>query len=139
AALAADVVAAFAPLVRPLAIDVLLRAYHRDSGEPIKLAHPMWFAVTTIGDVALGLQPSTGGPIRREVDALTPGAVRALIDEAVRGEGLAAEVAWSLDEVRMFDSEVRLPAGFADCAHVLLEVPGGHVGIPIDHRADSSC
>jgi hypothetical protein len=137
-ALAADVIAAFAPLLRPLSIDVLLQAFRRDTREPVALAHPHWFAVTSAAHAALQLAPSTQHAVQRTVDAIVPDAVTSLMLDALLAEDLGPDVAGRWDEVRMYANEVRLPDALADRPFVGLQVPGGDIGVPIDRRADGS-
>lgn len=134
----ADVIAAFAPLLRPQSIDVLLRAYHRDTQEEVPLTHPFWFAATTAAEADLSVSPSTGSAVRRRVDVLTPAAVGALINEAVAMEKLGPDVAWTWDEIRIYAVEVRLPDTLADRDVLSLGVTGGDIGAKVERRADGT-
>src|SRR5438105_2207698 len=91
----------FAPLVRPLSADVLLRAYRdAEMQYPVDLLHPHWFAASRDTGSNPLITPSTGGSIARHVDAITPASLRGLIDEAIVAEALGPEIFWTCDEVR---------------------------------------
>jgi hypothetical protein len=135
AALVAEVVAAFAPLLRPLSIDVLLRAHLCDPYVEVPLARPFWFAATAAAE---SVEPSTEGAIQRRVDSLTPDAIEALINDAAAAEKLGPDVVWTWDEIRIYAVEVRLPAALARRDVLSLRVTGGDIGVEVEHRNDGA-
>ena len=134
----ADVVAAFAPLLRPLSIDVLLWACRRDTQAQVDLVHPFWFAATTATQADPHVGPSTSRSVCRRVEAITPATIKALISEAVALEKLDPEVVWTCEEIRIYTVEIRLPDVFADRDALSLAVTRGDVGAKIERRTDGA-
>jgi hypothetical protein len=132
--LVVSAIAALAPLVRPLTVDVLLRAYDRETHDDVALAHPFWFAATTGDEVGARVAPSTSGAVCRHVAMLTPTAIGALIDEARAGETLSEDVAWTWDQLWIYAAEIRVPSALADRDILSLGVPYGDVGAPIERN-----
>lgn len=136
ASLVADVLSAFRPLLRPFAVEVVLRAYRREPYEPVRLAQPFWFFMTSGREDELGVWCTSDKFHRRSVDALTPAAVEALINEAGEAQKLDTAHAWTWQEIRIHSVEVRLPNALSQRDVLLLETTAGDIGITIVHRDD---
>lgn len=138
AALVARIVAAFEPLLRPLSLDVLLRAYHPETQEPVELAHPFWFVAARAAEAALAVAPSTGRSEQLTVEALTPAAVETSIMEVFARARPTAEAIVVLDEIRVYALEVRVPAEYADRATLTFGDPTAQLTVEVEHRGDGA-
>lgn len=134
ASLVAGVLAAFTPLLRPLSIELVLRAYRREPYEPVHLAQPFWFLMTSGREAELSIWCTSDKFHRRSVDALTPAVVEGLINEAGEAQKLDTAHVWTWQEVRIHSVEVRLPNALSRRDVLSLEVTGGDVGVAVIHR-----
>jgi hypothetical protein len=131
--------AALRPWVRPLSIDVLLHAYGRDEGPSVELAHPFWFAVEAEAEASLRLEPSTGGePFVRRLAEVTPHAIEGLMAEALEANPQPADIVVKWDEIRIFATEVRLPASLADREALVMGPEDNSFAVPVRRRADGA-
>src|SRR5262245_21540743 len=87
-----EALTAFARLLTPLSLDVVLLAYERESQRPVPLRQPLWFAVDRVAERELGLAPSTTNPSHSMVDRLTPGAARRVLVDAFSPEDHGPDV-----------------------------------------------
>jgi len=130
--------AALAPLLRPLSIEIILRAYQREPYEEVQLAQPFWSAVTLEAEADLRSLVSSEKFVHRRVDALTPAVVEALINEAGAAQKLGPGAVWTWQEVRIRAVEARLPEALAQRAVLSLSVGGSDIGIEVKHRTDGA-
>jgi hypothetical protein len=131
--------AALRPWVRPLSIDLILHAFGRDAGPAVELARPFWFTAEAEAEATLGLVPSTGGePVVRRVAELTQHAVEKLMAEALEANRQPDGVVVKWDEVRIFATEVRLPASLAARDLLVIGPEDNSFGVPVKHRADGA-
>src|SRR5258705_9872966 len=54
ASLIASMLLELQPLLRPLSIELILHAYHREPYAKVELAHPYWFLVASAHEAELG-------------------------------------------------------------------------------------
>jgi hypothetical protein len=133
-ALVADVFEAFAPLLRPLALDLLLVAYRGEDQDAVSLRHPFWFIVDAAAQAEMNLTPWTEAVSCREVDAITPTTIEALISNAIGSEELEPDIVATWDQIRVHATELRLPALLADREVLEIAEPGGAFGANVHHR-----
>jgi hypothetical protein len=131
--------AALRPWIRPLSIDLLMHAFERDEGPSVELAHPFWFAVEAEAEATLGLVPSTGGePVVRRAGELTPRALEKVMADALEANRQPDGVVVKWEEIRIFATEVRLPASLADRDMLVMGPEDNSFGVHVKHRADGA-
>lgn len=137
ASLVGGMLTALAPLLRPLSIEVILRAYQREPYEEVQLSQPFWSAATPEAEAEFRSLVSERF-VHRKVEALTPAVVEALINEAGAAQKLGPGAVWTWEEVRIRSVEAHLPEALDQRAVLCLSVGGGDVGIEVRHRGDGA-
>jgi hypothetical protein len=133
-----DALRALGKLVRPLSIDLVLRAYRRHDQDAVPLRHPFWFIVDRAAEQELGLRPGTSGPEVRRVDALDPESLETVMAEALAAESRGPEVVIGWDEIRIDATEVRLPASLSEREVLTIGPAGFAFGVAVRHRSDGA-
>jgi hypothetical protein len=129
---------ALGELVRPLSIDLVLRAYRRDDQDAVALRRPFWFLVEKAAEQELGLRPGTTSPEVRRVEVVNPEALAALMAEALAAESQDPEVVIGWDEVLIDATEVKLPTSLARKDVLTIGPEGYSFGVPVRHRPDGA-
>lgn len=137
-ALVAEAIAAFAPLLRPLSVDLLLLAYKGEDQEVVPLQNPSWFIVESVAQSEMQLAPSTQGAVCRSVNVVTPDAITSLIEEALAAEKLGPDAVGTWKEIRVYGTEVRLPTALANRDVLEIAEPGSAFGVRVQHFADGA-
>lgn len=131
---ACDWLALAADLLRPLALEATLSAWDARNDGQIFLERPYWSLRTPLADEAFLASPPASTV--RTIDAITPAALRAFLDEASRTPAFLDEgactpagehgvVSWSLLEVTA--TEARLPPGLPSSGSAPGPTPGSAI------------
>lgn len=132
---ACDWLALAAGVLRPLALEATLSAWDARNDGQIFLERPYWSLRTPLADEAFLASPPTSTV--RTIDAITPAALRAFLDEASRTPAFLDEgactpagehgiVSWSLLEVTA--TEARLPPSLPASGPAPSSAPGPAAG-----------
>jgi hypothetical protein len=129
---------AFAPILRPLVVDVSLWAYRREDHSAVDVRNIHWSLVERDAISALRIDTNSADRVYRVIERVSHEAVGPFIAEAIAAEQFPADVISTWFQVNARAAEIKVPESLSHQEYLSLAVPPGDIGARIHRRPDGA-